>query len=354
MDFVQEQDLAFGQGGQDGGEVPACWMAGPLLIRSGAFISAATIMARVVLPEAGRAGKQHVVRAAAPHPGGLQHQRELFADAVLAHEVVEVLGPEGGFDGPLLGLLPPGHDRRFSHGCLPGCRRGRRPGRASAGWSAGSRPRCRGPQVGFVGQCLVDAGGGVLLRPAKAGHGSHHLRLPGRFGRRWRALACRPVPCGTSLPASSSTIRPATLGPMPGTLVNVLLSPVWAATRMASGSWTARTASASRGPTPLTLSRTSKTSRSSSEAKPNSVSESSRTIRDVKSLPFLAGPEAAEGLRRGVDAHSGAVEVDHGRGKANVRYGSAKETDQGRAPGVLPGSPLQGEGPAIRTYLRIP
>ncbi|MCY1224553.1 hypothetical protein D9M72_367160 [compost metagenome] len=97
--------------------------------------------------------------------------------------------------------------------------------------------------------------------------------------------AAVPVPCGTSLPASSSTILPATLGPIPGTLVKAFPSPVCAATRIASGSWTASTARARRGPTPLTLSRTSKTSRSSSLENPNSVSESSRTIRDVKSLP---------------------------------------------------------------------
>ena len=50
-------------------------------------------------------------------------------------------------------------------------------------------------------------------------------------------------------------------------------------------------------------------------------------------LSLLAHPEAAEGLRCGVDAHAGAVEVDHGGGQANMRYGSAKKTDQGRAPG---------------------
>ncbi len=88
---------------------PACWMAGPLLMRSGAFISAATIMARVVLPSPGGPGEQHVVGAAAAHPGGLQHQGELFAYPVLADEVVQVLGPERGLDGPLLGLLPRCH-----------------------------------------------------------------------------------------------------------------------------------------------------------------------------------------------------------------------------------------------------
>lgn len=59
------------------------------------------------LAQAGRAGQQHVVGAAAAHPGGLQDEGELLADPVLADEIVQVLGPEGGLDGPLLGFLSP-------------------------------------------------------------------------------------------------------------------------------------------------------------------------------------------------------------------------------------------------------
>ena len=72
-------------------------------------------------------------------------------------------------------------------------------------------------------------------------------------------------------------------------------------------------------------------------------------------LALVPDPEAAEGLRRGVDAHAGAVEVDHGGGQANVRYGSAKKTDQGRAPGSTAkySRVIQKGNPAIRTYLRI-
>ena len=79
-------------------------IAGPLVSRSGAPISAAMIIASVVLPEAGRAGEQHVVGGAAAAPGGLEHQAELVAHPVLADHLVEGARPQRRLDDPLVAL----------------------------------------------------------------------------------------------------------------------------------------------------------------------------------------------------------------------------------------------------------
>ncbi len=66
-----------------------------LVIRIGAPISAAMIIARVVLPRPGGAGQQHVVGGGAALPGGLEHQLELLAHPFLADELVEVAWAAG-------------------------------------------------------------------------------------------------------------------------------------------------------------------------------------------------------------------------------------------------------------------
>ena len=71
---------------------------------------------------------------------------------------------------------------------------------------------------------------------------------------------------------------------MPGTMVSALTSSAATARRSASGECTASMASASRGPMPLAVCSSSKTFRSSSVPKPNRVSESSRTTREVATL----------------------------------------------------------------------
>lgn len=43
-----------------------------------------------------------MVGGGAPRPGGAQHEVELFADLLLADELAEVLGAQGGFDGLVL------------------------------------------------------------------------------------------------------------------------------------------------------------------------------------------------------------------------------------------------------------
>ncbi len=53
VDLVDEQHVALVQAGQDRGEVAGVWIAGPLVSRNGVVISAAMIIASVVLPSPG-------------------------------------------------------------------------------------------------------------------------------------------------------------------------------------------------------------------------------------------------------------------------------------------------------------
>src|SRR5690606_30870608 len=56
------------------------------------------------LAEAGGAGEQHMVGGGAAGAGGAQHQVELFADLLLADELAQVLGAQGGLDGLVLAV----------------------------------------------------------------------------------------------------------------------------------------------------------------------------------------------------------------------------------------------------------
>jgi hypothetical protein len=67
VDLVEEQHLALGQRGDStAARSPACWIAGPLVIRSGAPSSDGDDHRQRRLAEPGRAGQQHVVGQAGP------------------------------------------------------------------------------------------------------------------------------------------------------------------------------------------------------------------------------------------------------------------------------------------------
>jgi hypothetical protein len=57
--------------------------------------------------QSGRAGHQNVVGAAPTHLRRLEDKCQLFPDAMLAYEVMEVLGTEGGLNDPLFRFLSP-------------------------------------------------------------------------------------------------------------------------------------------------------------------------------------------------------------------------------------------------------
>lgn len=103
-----------------------------------------------------------------------------------------------------------------------------------------------------------------------------------------------------SLPPSSSSIRPATFGPMPGVRVMVLVSCSATARRSSSGSSTASTARAVRGPMPETDWTMRKVSASSACGNPKRVSESSLTTSSVwrvSSAPWRVAPSACGVVR---------------------------------------------------------
>src|SRR5690606_18820647 len=183
-----------------------------------------------------RTGEQDVVGGAAPQPRGLEHQGQLLAHPLLPHELVEVRGPQRRLELLLVGLVLP-RDQP-----VPGVHGGAVvAGHAQAPRSAGTRgPALAAPShpstVRRIAGTSPEAASSSLPerasampraasfsfqpRPTRASstcsrHGSIGAAAAGWAGR-----------SGTmSLSASSSTIRRAPLGPMPGTVVNALASP---------------------------------------------------------------------------------------------------------------------------------
>ena len=136
---------------------------------------------------------------------------------------------------------------------------------------------------------------------------------------------------------SSRMIRWAPFCPMPGTVVSVLTSSLLTARRSASGRWTASMAWASLGPTPLAVWTSSNICFSSSSAKPNRVSESSRTT-------MLLGRVASDPMRRpasvsGVQCSSrpDTPDLEYGGGEADGRDLATDEGDHRRTPRCLGG-----------------
>ena len=72
--------------------------AGPAVWTNGTPSSSATIRARLVLPEAGRAGEQHVVERVAARGGRRDRDAELLLELLLADELVEPLRAQRGVE----------------------------------------------------------------------------------------------------------------------------------------------------------------------------------------------------------------------------------------------------------------
>ena len=70
------------------------------------------IMARVVLPEPGRPGQQHVVGRRPAALGRLEHEAELVAHPRLARELAEPSRPQGRLDGRASSESPPASTMR--------------------------------------------------------------------------------------------------------------------------------------------------------------------------------------------------------------------------------------------------
>ena len=105
MNLIEEQHLAGGQRRQNRRQVPGMLNRGAGGDGSGASISAAIIMARVVLPRPGGPDSNTWSALTAAHLRGLQHEGKLLTHAALTHEVVQGLGAQGRLNHLLFGFF---------------------------------------------------------------------------------------------------------------------------------------------------------------------------------------------------------------------------------------------------------
>jgi hypothetical protein len=104
VDLVEEEDLALLEGGEDRGEVAGVLDGGAAGDADRGFHLGRDDHREGGLAEAGRTGEQHVVGGGATRACGAQHQVELLADLLLADELAQVLGAQGGLDGLVLAV----------------------------------------------------------------------------------------------------------------------------------------------------------------------------------------------------------------------------------------------------------
>ena len=216
---------------------PACWIAGPLVTRSGAPSSCATIIASVVLPRPGGPDSRTWSGARPRAAGRLEHERELVADHALADELVQPARPQraprrraprrrrrrSSRAGPRAagsragGPAPAVAARRRPSAVIRPARggAGRRAGRPA---TSGARRAGRRRRLGRPGHRLDRVAG--LRGPTSPGPTSASTTwsrqagaVPARPVRRDRLA---PAPGTPSRSLSSSTMRCAPLRPIPG------------------------------------------------------------------------------------------------------------------------------------------
>ena len=248
VDLVDEQHVAVVEPGEDRREVAGVGDRRPARsAAAGSLISAAMIIASVVLPRPGRPGQQHVVGRALAAAGRLEHQGQLLADPLLADDLVEGAGPQRRLDGPLVavgvgvdGQRPAGStyassaaSSSDSSAVTPALT----PCSASAGPPAAGAATSGSAVCSASGGDRLDGAVGLLGRPAEPDQAGVHLAAPGVLRRHGRGLRCRAAADpGTPIRSlSSRMIRWAPFWPMPGTVVSVLTSSLATARRSSSG-----------------------------------------------------------------------------------------------------------------------
>ncbi len=191
---------------------------GPLLIRSGAFISAAMIM-DVCLAQPGRTREQ-TWSALRPRIREASRTRESCLRTLCwPTKVVQVLGPEGGFDDPLLRFLPPATTDGSATGARPVPGAGAVLAQPAEGGTQDLGPLpFSAARANPPGTCRC-----WRWRPSRTSPGSSLPQQPAAFQTASEdasgAVEPAGVPCGTSFPAVPSRSGRRPWGPMPGTLV---------------------------------------------------------------------------------------------------------------------------------------
>ena len=239
---------------------PACWMAGPLVTRSGAESWWAMIIAIVVLPRPGGpdistwSGVRPRATAASSISDSCSRTRSWPMSSS------RVRGRRAASNARSSGVASPitvsgSMSRSRSSSMI-------RPSRACAGRRAAGSGRRHRRRDGRRAATVSTACSASRLDQPR----------PWRASRTWSRQAPPPVPTEvTGEPTrslSSTTIRSAPLRPMPGTAVRAAWSDPEMACRSRSGVRTASIACATLGPTPLAVWTSSNMSRSSTSAKP--------------------------------------------------------------------------------------
>src|SRR6476620_4743421 len=315
---------------------PACWMAGPLLIRSGTFISAAMIMDSVVLPRPG-GPESSTWSALRPRIREASRTREsCLRTRCWPTKSCRFLGRRAASMARSSGSSPPPTRDGSATGAyaVPGAR-----AVLAQPAQRGAEDFRHGPLRGEfrrVGHRLVDAGGGVLFGPTQARHGGHHLRLPHGFGGQGGGAAVRAARRAVrdQLPGQFEHDPAGDLGSDAGDLGERL------------------SVTGVRGDTDRFGFVDGQDGQR--QARPHTAD----TQQHVEDLAFVVAGEAkerqrvlphdqggtqlalipdaepAEGLWHGEHDRAVPVEGDHRRRQADVRYGAAEKTDQGLAAGL--------------------
>src|SRR5690606_16989119 len=207
------------------------------------------------LAEPGWARQQDVVGSPVTGDGGVEHERQLLADAILTDELVEGARAQRLLVGALVRLRRLSDDRLEVGFLVHRPRSIDRSASRSTVETSGSSPTVAATRSIAASASLVDQ-----PRPTKAS---------------WTCVRHGAAPDGTArlgtAPTrsfSSSTMRSAPFLPMPGTLVSVAWSAEAIAVRRRSGVRTASIAWATLGPKPLAVCTSSNMSRSSGSEKP--------------------------------------------------------------------------------------
>ena len=288
-------------------------MAGPLVSRSGRAISAAMIIASVVLPSPGGPDSS-TWSGARPRPLGAPRAPAPSCSRTRSWpiDLVEACGAQRRLDGALVAVGVGGGQR--STGRRRSASRGRRSvesvtasisiGQACSAQERGAQQR---RDVGAVGIGLGRHGVDRARRPpwptsrARPGPARtwsrHASPAAARHRRRRRCRVGAPM---RSL--SSRMIRWAPFWPMPGTWVSVLTSSVATARAQVVGGVHGQHRLGQLGPDADAVWSSSKRRFSSSSRKPNSVSESSRTTMRGGQGGLVA--DAQRGERAGVHISS--------------------------------------------------
>ena len=224
VDLVDEEHVALGQVGEDGGQV-----AGPHQGRSGGDPEAGPHLVgddpgQRGLPQPGRPGEQQVIGRLRSPPGRLQHDLEVLLELGLADELGQPPGPEGdllgglhrvGRPAPRGGRVPPlSSARRVRLHVGPAHRAPASSRRASLIWS--SRSPSAGRRPGRGGSRRRRSRGRPGRRAPRPGSRRPRLRPPPRPARGPTRRRSAPSRSMSSRALSSTSSRTAVFLPMPG------------------------------------------------------------------------------------------------------------------------------------------